>query len=206
MEPLRIELLLIHILPFHYVGFFFGHPHVATLDGHEYTFNGKGEFTYIETIDGSFLSQCRFEQVEGADGNLVNGTVFTALVAQTQTSESVQMEVVRGSEIEVRVSKYLIDLSVAKFQQFRGVGVTQKIDGSISVTFTGGYYLEIVAQNGFLSLIKVSLPDGAKGITRGLMGNYNGNPDDDLIPRGESVSLPTTSSIEKIHYDFGLSC
>ena len=176
------------------------------MDGHEYTFNGKGEFTYIETIDGSFMSQCRFEQVVGVDGTLVDGTVFTALVAQTQTSERVQMEVVRGSEIDVRVSRYLIDLSAAKFQQFRGVGVTQNVNGSISVTFTGGYYLEAVAQNGFLSLIKVSLPDGARGMARGLMGNYNGNPNDDLIPKGESVSLPTNSSIQKIHYEFGLSC
>ena len=193
-------------LPSHCIGWFWGEPHIATLDGHEYTFNGKGEFTYIETIDGSFMSQCRFEQVVGADGNLVDGTVFTALVAQTQTSERVQMEVVRGSEIEVRVSKYLIDLSAVKYQQFQGVGVTQNINGSISVTFTGGYYFEVVAQNGFLSLIKVSLPDGAKGMTRGPLGNFNDNPDDDLIPRGKTVPLPTTSSIQKIHYEFGLSC
>ena len=152
------------------------------------------------------MSQCRFEQVVGADGNLVDGTVFTALVAQTSTSERVQMEVVNGSVISVCMSKYLIDLSPVKFQQFRGVGVTRNIDGSISVTFTGGYYLEVVAQNGFLSLIKVSLPDGAKGMARGLMGNFNDNPDDDLIPRGTNVSLPTNSSIQKIHYDFGLSC
>ena len=152
------------------------------------------------------MSQCRFEQAVGADGNLVDGTVFTALVAQTSTSERVQMEVVRGSEIDVCVSNCLIDLSAAKFQQFRGVGVTRNINGSISVTFTGGYHLEVVAQNGFLSLIKASLPDGEKGMTRGLMGNYNDNPDDDLIPRGESVSLPTNSTIQKIHYDFGLSC
>ena len=152
------------------------------------------------------MSQCRFEQVVGADGDLVDGTVFTALVAQTNISERVQLEVVRGSEIEVHVSKYLIDLSAVTSQQFRGVRVTRNIDGSISVTFTGGYYLEVVAQNGFLSLIKVSLPDGARGMARGLMGNYDGNPDDDLIPKGASVSLPTNSTVERIHYDFGLSC
>ena len=176
------------------------------MDGYEYTFNGNGEFTYIETIDGSFMSQCRFEQVVGVDGTLVNGTVFTALVAQTQTSERVQLEVVRGSEVEVRVSKYLIDLSVSKYQQFQGVGITRNINGSVSVTFTGGYYFEVVEQNGFLSLIKVSFPDQTKGMTQGLMGNFNGNPDDDLIPRGEPVPLPTYSTIERIHYDFGLSC
>ena len=152
------------------------------------------------------MSQCRFEQVVGADGNLVDATVFTALVAQTNTSEKVQMEVVNGNEIAVCVSNCLIDSSAAKFQQFRGVGVTHNINGSVSVTFTGGYYLEVVAQNGFLSLIKVSLPEGAKGMARGLVGNYNDNPDDDLIPKGESVSLPPNSTIERIHYDFGLSC
>ena len=192
------------LLPSYFVGF--GEPHITSLDGYEYTFNGKGEFTYIETIDGSFMSQCRFEQVVGADGTLVDGTVFTALVAQTNISERVQMEVVSGSEIEVRVSKYLIDLSVSKYQQFQGVGITRNIDGSIAVTFTGGYYFEVVEQNGFLSLIKVSFPDQTKGMTQGLMGNFDGNPDDDLIRRGNSVHVPPNSTIERIHYDFGLSC
>ena len=185
---------------------FYGDPHIATLDGHEYTFNGKGEFTYIETIDGSFRSQSRFEQVVGADGTPVDATVITALVAETNISERVQIEVVRGSEIEVRVGNSLIDLSVAKSQQFQGAGVTRNNNGSISVTFTGGYSFELVAQDGFFSVIKASLPDEAKGMLRGLMGNFNDNPDDDLIPRGTNVSLPTNSTIESIHHVFGLSC
>ena len=29
-----------------------GDPHLVTLDGHKYTFNGRGEFTLTETSDG----------------------------------------------------------------------------------------------------------------------------------------------------------
>ena len=152
------------------------------------------------------MSQTRFEQVEGADGNLVDATVITALVAETNTSERVQIEVVRGGEIEVRVGNCLIDLSAAKFQQFEGVGVTRNNNGSVTVTFTDGFSFELVAQDGFFSIIKVSLPEEAKGMIRGLMGNFNDNPDDDLIPRGANVSLPANSTIENIHRDFGLSC
>lgn len=35
----------------------FGDPHMVTLDGLKYTFNGKGEFTLIETTNNSFSLQ-----------------------------------------------------------------------------------------------------------------------------------------------------
>ena len=38
-----------------------------------------------------------------------------------------------------------------------------------------------------------------------LLGNYNGNPDDDLITKGQTTSLPTTATPQEI-FDFGNSC
>lgn len=45
-----------------------GDPHLTTLDGYTYTFNGIGEFVYLKTNDDSFQSQIRFEQFRDKNG------------------------------------------------------------------------------------------------------------------------------------------
>lgn len=45
-----------------------GDPHLTTLDGYAYTFNGIGEFVYLKTNDDSFQSQIRFEQFRDNNG------------------------------------------------------------------------------------------------------------------------------------------
>ena len=42
----------------------FGDPHLLTLDGHQYTFNGRGEFILIETRDDRFTLQGRMIPAE----------------------------------------------------------------------------------------------------------------------------------------------
>ena len=63
----------------------YGDPHIVTLDGFKYTFNGKGEFTLIETVDNSFTLQGRMLEATDPDGSLVPATVFTAIVGSRMT-------------------------------------------------------------------------------------------------------------------------
>ena len=179
----------------------FGHPHIVTLDRFEYTFNGKGEYTYVKTTDESFVIQCRLEQVAGS-----NGTVFTAIVAKTRSSEAVQLSVINGNDIEVCVNGDVVDLSVIRWKQFAGVGITRTESGSVVASFTGGYFVEVGADHDMLTLFKITLPDEARGQTQGLIGNYNCDPSDDLIPKGMSEPIPANSSLEDVHYNFGLTC
>ena len=189
-----------------YIAFAFGDPHIVTLDGHQYTFNGKGEYTYLETIDGSFVSQCRLEQAVDASGLLTQATVFTAIVAKTNTSDVVQMEVVNGNEIEICVNGVVLDFSITTSQWYAGVAVTRRVNGTVSLSFDGGYFMEVGGENDILSLMKVTLPDRERGRTQGLLGNYNGNSSDDLIPRGASEPIPVGSSLQEIHNQFGVTC
>ena len=191
---------------FLYIAFTFGDPHIVTLDGHQYTFNGKGEYTYLETIDGSFVSQCRLEQAVDASGLLTQATVFTAIVAKTNTSDVVQMEVVNGNEIEICVNGVVLDFSITSCQWYAGVAVTRRVNGTVSLSFDGGYFMEVGGENDILSLIKVTLPERERGRTQGLLGNYNGNSSDDLIPRGASEPIPVGSSLQEIHNQFGITC
>lgn len=141
-----------------------------------------------------------------SNGNLAQGTVFTAIVVKTNTSDVVQMEVNGDNGIEVRVNRELVDFSVLSNQRFMGVAVTQQVNNTYQALFEGSYFVEVRGENDILSLIRVALPAQAMGRTRGLLGNFNGNPSDDFIPRGASEPLPVVSTVEDIHNQFGVSC
>ena len=46
-------------------GFFFGDPHITTLDEKQYTFNGLGEYTLVTGDDQSIVIQGRTELTPG---------------------------------------------------------------------------------------------------------------------------------------------
>ena len=55
--------------------------------------------------------------------------------------------------------------------------------------------------------ITVGAPVKFRNHTKGLMGVFNGDPTDDLLPPGENaVALSNTSSESAIYYDFGEKC
>uniref|UniRef100_A0A1X7U110 Deleted in malignant brain tumors 1 protein n=1 Tax=Amphimedon queenslandica TaxID=400682 RepID=A0A1X7U110_AMPQE len=56
-----------------------------------------------------------------------------------------------------------------------------------------------------LSDVSVTLSDDYYGSTVGLLGQYNGKPEDDLLSRNENTTLPSNASTEEIHYEFGLT-
>ena len=55
--------------------------------------------------------------------------------------------------------------------------------------------------------ITVGASDKFKNHTKGLMGVFNGDPTDDLLPPGENaVALSNSSSEKTIFYEFGELC
>ena len=55
--------------------------------------------------------------------------------------------------------------------------------------------------------ITVGASDKFKGSTKGLMGLFNGDPSDDLLPPGENAVPLSNSSSEKIIFkEFGEKC
>ena len=45
-----------------------GDPHLATLDGKEYSFNGVGDFILVQDVNSSVVIQVRAEQATDKDG------------------------------------------------------------------------------------------------------------------------------------------
>ena len=178
-----------------------------TLDGYKYTFNGRGEFTLIETSNNNFTLQGRMVDTANQDGATARATVFSAIVAREGGSDVVQFEVPASeSNIVAVVNGQIVDFTIVE-QDFMSVMVTDLGNETLSATFSSGAYLEVQQENGILSSVVVSLPESYKDLkTQGLLGTYNGNTSDDLLPRSGIQPLPSISTPQQIHDVFGLTC
>ena len=192
----------------HSVARAFGDPHLVTLDGYKYTFNGKGEFTLLETAGEGVTLQGRM--VKAQTGNNSNhtssdGTVFSAFVAKESNSDTVQFQVEQQVLIAL-VDGETVDFGMLLSQRFANVTVSDKGNGTLFADFTSGTSIQVTERNGIISDILITIPNEYFNRTRGLLGQFNRNSSDDLRPANSSVPLPLNSSLEMIHYQFGLTC
>ena len=182
----------------------FGDPHLVTLDGYQYTFNGKGEFVLVETHDGSFVLQGRMVQpVESTNTSSVSGTSFSALAMKLDGSSTVQLEIV-NSEIVFYLGGEEVDFAGLAEQRLGNVTFTKESNSTFTVRLTAGVSIQLSSRNHILTNIIVTIPEHFS--TRGLLGQFNGDPSDDLLPKNSTVALSTNSTMEEIHHHFGLSC
>jgi len=145
-------------------------------------------------------------QAVNPSGEPVNATVFSAIVAQEGTSDTIQFQI--GSfpdDPDALRNGDFIDFSEFSTQELSGVAVN-KLDNVLSARFDSGLNVEVREENGFLSSLLVAVPANCRGLLEGLMGNYNNDSSDDLLPRGASDHIPANSTMMDIHNQFGLSC
>lgn len=118
----------------------YGDPHIVTLDGHKYTFNGKGEFLLIEALDGSFVLQGRMAGApEATDIRRDAATVFTALAAKQNNSDTIQIELSDAFLMRINGDVYTFD--VVNEETFNNVLVSKGGNNSYSATFSSGIYI-----------------------------------------------------------------
>ncbi len=182
-----------------------GDPHLVSLDGFAFTFNGKGEFILIDTLDASFTLQGRMVDAEDVNGLSVHATVFSAIAVKQNDSDTIHIEVSRRG-IRARVNGQTVDFEDVIEQAFRNVVLRDRGNNTLSARFSSGAYLEITADIGIISVLSISLPRSFHNRTFGLLGNYNGDPADDLMPRDSDEQLAVNSTLEEVHKQFGITC
>ena len=187
----------------------FGDPHLVTLDGHKYTFNGHGEFILLQSLDKTLTIQVRMIEPITTYSNqtLVGvGTVVSAIVAKHVDSDAVQFEILNDKLVAL-VNGDEIDFTNIREQDFKNLTIVNKENRTISGILTNvGVTLTVKENNNFLSDIAITLSDIYHLKTQGLLGQFNGDMNDDLLPKNSNSTLPLNSTNIDIHYQFGLTC
>ncbi|XP_013384885.1 protein mesh [Lingula anatina] len=183
----------------------FGDPHVVTLDGLKYTFNGIGEYSLLESTNHTFTLQGRASQLAGRDGQVIMATAWTSLAMAGANTSRVQVSVDELTGIEVMVDDEIIDFEELGnvVPGIEGIEIELLVNKTtVLVSFdVERVFLEVRENSGVLNFM-LYLPNNLKGHVTGLLGVWNDNPDDDLQSRDGNI-LDSEASLEDIHYKFG---
>ena len=91
-------------------------------------------------------------------------------------------------------------------QDYNNVVVTDQESNTILALFSNGVRLKVQEEGGIISVLLISIPNSFQDITRGLLGTFNGDTSDDLIPKFSTDPIPTDASLQVIHNQFGITC
>ncbi|XP_044892999.1 mucin-4 isoform X1 [Felis catus] len=187
----------------------FGDPHITTLDGANYTFNGLGDFLLVRAWDrnSSFLLQGRTAQTSSAQA-----TNFIAFAAKYNTSSlnpiTVRWLLKPNDTIHVQVNNQTVTFETNREdpegqETFNTTGVVMTRNGSlVSASFDGTVTISVTALSNILHA-SCSLPEEYRNSTEGLLGVWNDNPDDDFrMPNGSTI---LNKSDEWQLYQFGMT-
>ncbi|NXR95280.1 SUSD2 protein, partial [Hypocryptadius cinnamomeus] len=180
----------------------FGDPHFFTFDGLNFTFNGLGEYTLVES-DRTFLRvQGRTQQAYFSNGKL--GAWRRSYNREVLTREKERKTVTTASGDSS--SQPCSDIDISLFCPLPliviGLFLYSTPDQNITVMFSSGSGVEIRGSGGFLTLT-VLLPEEFKNHTWGLFGVMNGNPEDDYTFKNKTT-MSVHASPQQV-FEFGAS-
>ncbi|XP_059169978.1 uncharacterized protein LOC131951651 [Physella acuta] len=193
-------------------GIALGDPHILSLDGNEYTFNGLGEYVLLWAEDIPFMFQCRTEQISNAEGKKTNATGFVAFAAVEGDNSKLQVELdLVGTGMVIVANGHDVTVEFYKVSDYQ-----ETFDNNITITredkenrtqmvatFPSGISLKVHVGMKILEF-SIDVSTDLKGKFKGLMGNFNGNKSDDFIlPDGTVLTANDTNTERKIFENFG---
>ena len=131
-----------------------------------------------------------------------DGSVLTAIAAQTGMGGSRVMVGARTNTIEIFVNDMLLDRREFSLDRviFVNFSVTL-VNHTATLQFTNGINVECeFGTRGFINKLVIGVPRTFMGLTMGLLGGFNGDPRDDVMP------ALVDSDLRTIHEQFGLTC
>ncbi|XP_078693925.1 mucin-like protein [Branchiostoma floridae x Branchiostoma belcheri] len=179
-------------------------PHLTTLDGNKYSFNGLGDFLMADVDNGEYQLQSRMSLAAGTE----HATIITTIIAYQKEKQPIQIQVSGDSDLELYVNGSFTDLSVLDKEGYDlEVGdnalVTKPANNSLLVIFFSGITIQASARKGML-FIDFSSPPEFLGKIRGLLGKFDGDKSNDF-EGSDGVITPVSASEQQLYEDFGIT-
>ncbi|XP_062615400.1 fibrillin-1-like [Saccostrea cucullata] len=193
-----------------WISWLFGDPHINTLDGHQYTFNGYDEYVLmrINTNEKQFELQARTDLAEGANGTTINATIFSAFAARDDTGAFVQVELsrhkdkmyIRGNDQDI-TNNFEDDSSYRYFTRY--LAITKENQTYMATFLNSSITIKGTLGVRFLT-IEAVVDSKYNGSVTGLMGNFDGDRSNDFIlPNGTILQQEEVNTERKIYHRFG---
>ncbi|XP_072172525.1 uncharacterized protein [Diadema setosum] len=203
---------------------FFGDPHISTLDGTGYTFNGLGEYIMLEYTNGDeFKLQSRTGKAFDEDGNVLeSGTVFTGFAA-SQGITTVEFTLNENrTEMGILVNGTMVDLDTLESDGYNSTDPLFSLSYSVNESSSNQTVVSVLYANPLLedSSFEVTFKLGILDLTmygpreyannasgRGLLGFWNDDPSDDFMFRNGAILQPEEGKnlTEAQIFEFGQS-
>ncbi|XP_056001709.1 uncharacterized protein LOC125655815 [Ostrea edulis] len=183
-----------------------GDPHLTTLDGLSFTFNGHGEFVLMKAADVEV--QGRFSPQRNAAG--VKSATFISAIAGKQSNPN-------SDKVEFRLNSAATDAEILKngavqSMDFSGgavdwneVSITKAVSSSNITTykmiFSGGLTAGVQLNNAMFQLV-ISASSSYRSNFTGLLGNFDGSTSNDFTSPNGSVT--PSDSVESVIYTYGV--
>ncbi|XP_078613336.1 uncharacterized protein LOC144882991 [Branchiostoma floridae x Branchiostoma japonicum] len=182
-----------------------GDPHITTLDGKRYTFNGKGEYVMADVDSGQYQLQARTAFPEGTN----TATAFSAMVIQKMGGVPIQVNIASDSEtgMTLYIDGTLQDMTIygnvsSTIAQESNVLVSRPSANEFKVYYSTGVSATAQVEQGMMSIV-FSAPESFKGQTKGLLGVWDDDQANDFTMYDGTVL--SSDSTERQIFDFGRS-
>ncbi|XP_053329471.1 sushi domain-containing protein 2 [Spea bombifrons] len=174
----------------------FGDPHLITLDGANFTFKGKGEYTLVTSPYTALNTQGRTQPATFSNGSASSVTGFSSVVMKENNSDIIEVRLAGNSQrLEILLNKEVVNFD-RSWIDLSGVFLYSATNQNVTVMFPSGAGVEVRGRGSFLSVTAL-LPDKFMNRTQGLLGVMNHNPLDDFTFRNGTI-LPLDASPQEL--------
>ena len=177
-----------------------GDPHITTVDNTTYTFNGLNVYWLLIS---DLQDQTLIQASTRAQGK---GTLFSGLAVKYKDTVF-ESFISKDGEFKVFINDEEVELHVMKSFTTNKISITEDTtENSYTFFFTeNDVIIKVLVTGTFLNFF-TSVPPTFHGKTKGLLGFYDGDPENDLLAAGKTAKNSVKGIFKSCFQCWGTRC